>query len=320
MQKIKITVDAQTGLVRFIEANGERMEINQQFMWQPTGQSQSIEPTPVLPLYSQMGATIYKGNIFSFIRTYMLQNCLEHFQLLPENNIIYCIGALVQEIHQHFNDWIGQVIRIYKGEDHVEFNWVAGSIPIGLDFLFLQKFYLKCEFLKYNWLIRNDEGKEIISRFSTNLRHQEVFYTDSNGRNTLERHMNCGHANGSAEFRSFYPVNSHMYLKCPIHGEQLTILVDRPQGGRTLCDGQMDLAIYSRVAETKKLDQDYVDPFVSGTHYMMITGKTDSFRKMRSLSQEVFHQPQISFVAADFSSARWPLFLKKQVVLLEHNL
>lgn len=67
MQKIKITVDAQTGLVKLIEANGERMDINQQFMWQPTGQSQSIEPTPVLPLYSQMGATIYKGNIFSFL-------------------------------------------------------------------------------------------------------------------------------------------------------------------------------------------------------------------------------------------------------------
>lgn len=132
--------------------------------------------------------------------------------------------------------------------------------------------------------------------------------------------MNCGHANGSAESRSFYPVNSHMYLKCPIHGEQLTILVDRPQGGRTLCDGHLDMAIYSRVAETKKLDEDYVEPFVSGTHYMMITGKTDSFRKMRSLSQEVFHQPQMSFVAADFSSARWPLFLKKQVILSTQDL
>lgn len=39
-------------------------------------------------------------------------------------------GALVQEIHQVYNDWLAQVIRLYKGQDHIELDWVVGSIPI----------------------------------------------------------------------------------------------------------------------------------------------------------------------------------------------
>lgn len=39
-------------------------------------------------------------------------------------------GELVQEVHQYHNEWIGQVIRLYKGVDHIELDWVVGPIPI----------------------------------------------------------------------------------------------------------------------------------------------------------------------------------------------
>ena len=44
-------------------------------------------------------------------------------------------GTLVQEIHQKYNDWVGQVIRIYQEHDgsygdHIEMDWVVGSIPV----------------------------------------------------------------------------------------------------------------------------------------------------------------------------------------------
>ena len=39
-------------------------------------------------------------------------------------------GDLVQEIHQHYNGWVGQVIRLYKGQDHIELDWVVGPIDI----------------------------------------------------------------------------------------------------------------------------------------------------------------------------------------------
>ena len=39
-------------------------------------------------------------------------------------------GDVVDEIHQTFSSWISQVVRIYKQENHVEFEWLVGPIPV----------------------------------------------------------------------------------------------------------------------------------------------------------------------------------------------
>lgn len=39
-------------------------------------------------------------------------------------------GPLVAEVHQIFNEWVSQIIRIYADEDFVEFDWLVGPIPI----------------------------------------------------------------------------------------------------------------------------------------------------------------------------------------------
>jgi lysosomal alpha-mannosidase len=39
-------------------------------------------------------------------------------------------GELVQEIHQIYNSWVGQTIRVYKGQEHVELDWVVGPLPV----------------------------------------------------------------------------------------------------------------------------------------------------------------------------------------------
>ena len=39
-------------------------------------------------------------------------------------------GDIVDEIHQTFSSWISQVVRIYKQENHVEFEWLVGPIPV----------------------------------------------------------------------------------------------------------------------------------------------------------------------------------------------
>jgi hypothetical protein len=39
-------------------------------------------------------------------------------------------GDVVDEIHQTFSSWVSQVVRIYKQENHVEFEWLVGPIPI----------------------------------------------------------------------------------------------------------------------------------------------------------------------------------------------
>ena len=39
-------------------------------------------------------------------------------------------GILVSEVHQKFSEWASQVVRIYKGQTHVEIEWTVGPIPV----------------------------------------------------------------------------------------------------------------------------------------------------------------------------------------------
>lgn len=45
-------------------------------------------------------------------------------------NITTYKGKLFEEVHQEFNEWLTQVIRIYKqgNTDYVEFDWIVGPI------------------------------------------------------------------------------------------------------------------------------------------------------------------------------------------------
>jgi lysosomal alpha-mannosidase len=66
-----------------------------------------------------------------------------------------------------WNSWVKQVIRLYAGENHLEVEATVGPIDISDNF-----------------------GKEVISRFSTNLNNKGIFYTDSEGMEFEKRTRN----------------------------------------------------------------------------------------------------------------------------------
>lgn len=39
-------------------------------------------------------------------------------------------GKIVAELRQVFNDWTSQIVKVYKGESLVEFDWLIGPIPV----------------------------------------------------------------------------------------------------------------------------------------------------------------------------------------------
>lgn len=91
-------------------------------------------------------------------------------------------------------------------------------------------------------------GKEIISRVeTTGVPSGGVFYTDANGRQTLQRRR---------DYRltwplqvtepvsgNYYPINSHIYITdAETDADVLVAMVnDRAQGGTSLKDGQIEL-------------------------------------------------------------------------------
>ncbi|XP_015121082.1 lysosomal alpha-mannosidase isoform X2 [Diachasma alloeum] len=137
-------------------------------------------------------------------------------------------GPLVEELHLIVNSYVSQVVRIYNGEDKIEFDWVAG--PISVD---------------------DSIGKEIVSKFSSNLESKGVFFTDSNGREMLKR---------VRDFRptwtlnlsepvagNYYPVTAKISLRDDAKQLRMSVLNDRAQGGSSMKDGELEVMIHRRL-------------------------------------------------------------------------
>lgn len=143
--------------------------------------------------------------------------------ITKEAKIEVCRGDLVDEVHQVFNDWISQVVRVYKTEKFVEFEWLVGPVPI-----------------------EDNIGKEIVSRFYTVMKTDGVFYTDSNGREMLQRKRNHRET-WKLDLKesiagNYYPVTTKIAIEDDTH--RLAILNDRAQGGSSIFDGTVELMVH----------------------------------------------------------------------------
>jgi len=150
------------------------------------------------------------------------------FTMVKRNN-----GSLI-EVHQKWADWIWQTIRVDGKKNYIEFDYVVGPVPYS-----------------------NYAGHEVVTRYITSMKNQGIFFTDSNGRQMVPRtklHTSTPEQLGG----SFYPVVSSMMLKS-VAGQQpqissnlstsaeaVAILVDRPQGGTSLNEGNMEFLIHRR--------------------------------------------------------------------------
>lgn len=207
-------------------------------------------------------------------------------------------GELVNEVHQTFSDWAGQVVRLYKEENRVEIQWTVGPIPIN-----------------------DGVGKEIINRVVTTMKTDGVFFTDANGRQTLERRRDyrptwtLNPTEPVAE--NYYPINSHIYVK----GDQLVGLVnDRSQGGTSLHDGEIELMIHRRllyddafgVGEALNEPGDTYGGLglvVTGTHLLIMSQTEDPMSVIRPMAQTFFMPPWLTFGATELTTQQFAAFI-----------
>ncbi|KAH8283707.1 hypothetical protein KR018_012604 [Drosophila ironensis] len=196
---IKLAIDNQSGRLKRVEMNGVSENIVQNF-------------------------GIYKTNA-SCHYTFRQDDDLK----LMENNVDFTVyeGALVKEVHQHINEWISQVIRIYEGVNRVEFEWMVGPIPLD-----------------------GDVGGEIVTNFKSDIASKGVFFTDSNGRELIKREKDkredfVSDLSLEPVSGNFYPVTSRIALQD--NSKRLVLLNDRSQGGSSLEDGHLEMLIHRRL-------------------------------------------------------------------------
>ena len=139
------------------------------------------------------------------------------------------VNSLLSEIHQVYNDWISQTIRLYKDAQNAEFEWQVGSIPID-----------------------DSTGREIVIKFDSDIKSNSLFYTDSNGRETLQRKRNFRPTwplnNTEPVSGNYYPINSRIFIRDDdaSSGRQLTLVTDRSQGGSSVQDGSLEIMVHRR--------------------------------------------------------------------------
>lgn len=190
-------------------------------------------------------------------------------------------GDLFEEIHQVYDSWVTQVIRLYKDDPHVEFDWIVGPI----------------------WVI--DMGKEIISRFTTELQTNNTFYTDSNGREMLKRikdyRSDYQYTNEEPVAGNYYPVTSRITLKEDDRLLQLSILNDRAQGGTSLKPGEVELMMHRLClfddafgVQESLQELEYGQGLVArGQHYLTLDSYSEAARVERDIAQRKLLAPWI---------------------------
>lgn len=146
-------------------------------------------------------------------------------------------SPLVSEVQQVFSNWATQTVRLYTGAKSVEIEWTVGPVPV-----------------------EDGVGKEIISRFNTNVTSNGYFLTDSNGRDMLSRRR-CVTKEGTIDTTcrpsvprynvtepiagNFFPINTAISIKDET--TSFGVAVDRAQAGASLLDGQIELMVHRRL-------------------------------------------------------------------------
>ena len=91
---------------------------------------------------------------------------------------------------------------------------------------------------------------QIVSRFDSSLATEGVFFTDSNGRDTMKRVRDFRETwalNNTLEpvTSNYYPVNC--FIAAKDSETMMTILTDRSEGGASLKDGSLELMVQRRL-------------------------------------------------------------------------
>ncbi|CAN8002061.1 unnamed protein product, partial [Ixodes hexagonus] len=197
-------------------------------------------------------------------------------------------GDHVQEIHQIFNHWVSQVIRLYKRSDFIEFEWIIGPIP------------------------DNHENVDIVTKYETQLDSGNVFFTDSNGLETIQRSWKMLNESvfPQSVASNYYPVVSWIFLKGQTRNLQMTVITDRAQGGTSPQQGCLELMLHRRyfVDDGLGVDEALNDRgadgegvVVKGRHLLHLGTPREASLVMRRAALQQVYRPVILFSAIPFA-------------------
>ncbi|KAI3463535.1 hypothetical protein Pfo_020198 [Paulownia fortunei] len=207
-------------------------------------------------------------------------------------------GPLFDEVHQMINSWIYQITRVYKEKEHAEVEFIVGPIPID-----------------------DGIGKEIVTQIKTKIGNNKTFYTDSNGRDFLER-IRDYRADWDLQVNqpiagNYYPINLGIYIKDK--NTELSVLVDRSVGGSSIADGEVEIMLHRRLLydDGRGVDEALNETVcvldtcsgltVQGKYYLRFDPLGEGSKWRRSFGQEIYSPFLLAFTEQDDKWTNFPI-------------
>lgn len=156
-------------------------------------------------------------------------------------------GDLITEVRQTFATWATHVFRLYKGQNFIEVEYTAGPIPIDTPW-FEPVAYDGSEPLPNNW------GKELVMRYDSSIASDATFYSDSNGREMVERVFNKRGPTYPEPYLVSEPVSGNYYPLTQLASiddgaTELAVVLDSSVGGASLASGSLEFMVHRRVQD-----------------------------------------------------------------------
>ena len=206
-----------------------------------------------------------------------------------------------------YNDWASQEFRVYSGAHLAEIDWIVGPIPVD-----------------------DQNGKEIIMRYDTDIPSNGYFYTDANGREMVERRRDYRSSYNYTVYENvsgnYNPVTSRIWIKDT--QRQLTVLtgltrielllqrktisaLDRSEGGSSIHDGSIELMVHRRTLYDDS--QGVHEPInetaygtglvIRGQHHLLLAPPESSALHHRPAAQHLFLAPVHTYAIPNTSYA-----------------
>ncbi|XP_041998923.1 probable alpha-mannosidase At5g13980 isoform X1 [Salvia splendens] len=206
-------------------------------------------------------------------------------------------GPLYDEVHQKFSSWVYQTTRVYKEKEHAEVEFTVGPIPID-----------------------DGKGKEIVTKLKTMIGNNKAFYTDSNGRDFLER-IRDYRTDWDLQVNqpiagNYYPINLGIYIKDD--STEMSVLVDRSVGGSSIIDGEVEIMLHRRLLQDdgRGVDEALNETVcaldtctgltVQGKYYLRFDPLGEGSKWRRSFGQEIYSPFLLAFSEQDDKWTNFP--------------
>uniref|UniRef100_A0A5F9DHN8 Lysosomal alpha-mannosidase n=1 Tax=Oryctolagus cuniculus TaxID=9986 RepID=A0A5F9DHN8_RABIT len=180
---------------------------------------------------------------------------------------------LVQEVHQNFSAWCSQVVRLYRGQCHLELEWTVGPIP------------------EDQWRGTTIQSTlEFTSRYPPSPRASPGTEWGVPLTGGISQVLGAG--TGS-------PPHPHTHPAPQDGKKQLTVLTDRSQGGSSLQDGSLELMVHCRLLldDNRGLGEPLLEEgsgsWVRGRHLVLLDAVGKVAAGHRLLAEKEALSPQV---------------------------